>query len=221
MYFQSGAEIASGSWINDGLKAKPAGSSPKIRGANTLVSLNQVLKSALDLISEKGWKSFDVEYLSPLLSVPIQDIYEILPHKTDLLPLFHQHAEAALYSSLQQEDLLATSPKERIFELFLLKFEILEPYKPGLQRLCQEIWCDPKTIVSEGKAHHDSMETLVKFAGISTEGPLGFLKTKILLGIYLATFRIWLQDPSPHMEKTMAFLDQNLSWWDLQMQRYA
>jgi hypothetical protein len=51
---------------------------------------------------------------------------------------------------------------------------------------------------------------MLEIAGISASGPFGRLKTKGLAAVYLSVLRVWLQDDSPDMAKTMAVLDRSL-----------
>ena len=47
-------------------------------------------------------------------------------------------------------------------------------------------------------------------AGIGPSGPIGCLRVKGLSVIYLLALRVWLNDDSDDMGKTMASLDRNL-----------
>jgi len=47
-------------------------------------------------------------------------------------------------------------------------------------------------------------------AGVSASGWVGRARVKLLLGIYLSVFRVWLADDSADMTRTMAALDGRL-----------
>ena len=54
------------------------------------------------------------------------------------------------------------------------------------------------------------MSWMLEAAGIETAGIKGAVKVIGLTGIYLKTLRVWCDDESPDMGKTMAALDKNL-----------
>jgi len=51
----------------------------------------------------------------------------------------------------------------------------------------------------------------LEFAGISSAGLKGRLKTKGLAALYLRCLRVWLDDDSADLSKTMAILDRSLT----------
>jgi hypothetical protein len=65
----------------------------------------------------------------------------------------------------------------------------------------------------------NAMSWMLEAAGVSASGWIGRARVKLLLGIYLSVFRVWLSDDSPDMTRTMAALDSRLrhaeSWLGL------
>lgn len=54
------------------------------------------------------------------------------------------------------------------------------------------------------------MSWMLEAAGIASAGPLGLLRAKGLLAVWLAVLRVWLLDESPDLAPTMAALDRHL-----------
>jgi ubiquinone biosynthesis protein COQ9 len=51
---------------------------------------------------------------------------------------------------------------------------------------------------------------MLEASGVSTSGWRGALRVKTLAAVYLSVLRVWLDDGSPDMIKTMAVLDRRL-----------
>jgi ubiquinone biosynthesis protein COQ9 len=69
---------------------------------------------------------------------------------------------------------------------------------------------DPCTAALLAAANLRSMGWMLEGAGISARGPLGRLRRKGLLGVWLVTLRAWRDDTSADLAATMAALDRAL-----------
>ena len=87
------------------------------------------------------------------------------------------------------------------------RFDALQPYKAGLGNLLYDEALDPPSALLALRRLQRSMAAMLEAARVSSSGIKGLIRTKGLAAIYLATFRVWLNDESPDMAKTMASLD--------------
>jgi hypothetical protein len=56
------------------------------------------------------------------------------------------------------------------------------------------------------------MRWMLEAAGISGRGPVGELRTRGLVGVWLYALRTWQSDQSEDLSATMAALDRALRW---------
>lgn len=170
----------------------------------------EILKAAFDLIQQRGWEGWVLSELVSTLETP-----------DSLVALLESYIGEKLENSLDFQALQQVPPKERLFEIILMRFEYLMPYKEGLKVLSDQLWQYPKVALNVACLQQKIAATLLKLAHIQITGSLGYAKEKTVMGIYLLTFHKWLQDETLTLESTMAFLDQALSWCDQQMERYS
>jgi hypothetical protein len=90
------------------------------------------------------------------------------------------------------------------------RFDSMQPYKDAIRAIVKGSTADPWMLLCGGPHLFQTATLMLEVAGISASGPLGRLKTKGLCVVYLTVLRVWLQDDSPDMAKTMATLDRCL-----------
>ncbi len=102
------------------------------------------------------------------------------------------------------------SPRDRLFDLIMERFDILNEDREGLVAVLDGLKTDPKQLVLSLPHLGRSMSWILEAAGVSTFGWQGGLRIIGLTGLYLKTLRHWMDDESEDMSVTMAALDKNL-----------
>ena len=90
------------------------------------------------------------------------------------------------------------------------RFDALLPYRDGIRRIARELPMDPMSGLVLATALPRSVSWMFTGARIAIDGPAMRFKLAVLAGVYLATFRIWLDEESQDLSKTMATLDRQL-----------
>ena len=103
------------------------------------------------------------------------------------------------------------SVKDNIFELIMIRFEMLSPYKKSLDILLKQLKYEPKTLKKLTKKIFNSLDLFLEISNAKNNYVFDFLKLNIMFIIYGYTFKIWLEDDSKDMGKTMAEVDKWLS----------
>ena len=101
------------------------------------------------------------------------------------------------------------SPRDRLFDVLMRRFDGLEPMKPALRAIA-ESRIDPLPTLVALAALPQSMRWMMEAAGLSPTGPGGTLQLSGLCLLYAAVFRVWLRDEGADLDKTMRALDQAL-----------
>jgi hypothetical protein len=93
----------------------------------------------------------------------------------------------------------------------MTRFEAMQPYKPALRRISSYLCCRPGEAATLLCASLASQYWMLAGAGAKLDGPAGALRVAGLTAIYGKVFQVWLDDPSPSLDKTMAALDKRLA----------
>jgi hypothetical protein len=172
-----------------------------------------VIDTAFSFAAEKGWRALTVESVAEsvaeIASLPHSAILMRFPAKALILNTFMKYIdEKVLAQELPFDEY--DSDRDRIFEILMLRFEAMEPYKPALARILRDLPRDPFSIIANGPSAALSMARMLAAANLSAGGLLGIAQAHGLLCAWSMTLKVWLQDTSPDMARTMATLDKNL-----------
>src|SRR3546814_12786033 len=92
---------------------------------------------------------------------------------------------------------LETPARDRLFDMLMRRFDVLQPYREALAVILQDQLRDPLAsccgLVRMGR----SMALTLEAAGFSTTGCPRVLRRQGPAANYLATTRAWLRDASP------------------------
>ncbi len=179
-----------------------------------------ICKKSLECISKIGWRCFSPSALAQFLDMPLHVVLDSLPNKESLMPLLWKDMRAYVIAKNTPHDLREATPQERLQELFLCYIDYLSPHKRAIQTILKESWNTPTLPFITAKSWVCETKFIFEYAELSTFGPIGAVKIKILSALYAASFAVWLADTSPGMDKTMPFLDQCLTWCSMHLQRY-
>lgn len=176
---------------------------------------------AMAEIAEHGWLGFN---LSSLATAPekkrkalsLADIYDRFPTKCALLDGFGRHIDRQMIDVAASE-MTDSSPKERIFELLMRRFDALQSMKPGLKRLYDERHCDPALMLATARNLGRMAQWLVALSNPSLKGLRRTLAEKAIAALYVRCFAVWLTDETDDSAKTMAEMDKRLG----QLERLA
>jgi ubiquinone biosynthesis protein COQ9 len=165
-----------------------------------------LIGAAFALAAEHGWQAVSVAEAARRADLPLDRARMRFPIRAAILLRFGRLADAAA---------LALAPKEgphrdRLFDILMRRFDALQAHRPGIMALLRTLPTDPCLAALLTAANLRSMAWMLEGAGISTRGPLGRLRVKGLLAIWLSTLRAWRDDTSEDLSATMAALDRAL-----------
>jgi hypothetical protein len=97
--------------------------------------------------------------------------------------------------------------RDRLFDLIMRRIDVLQAHRAGVIALLRALPTDPATALLLTAATVRSMSWLLEAASIPAAGPLGQLRAKGLLGVWLCAIRAWQRDEGADLPATMAALD--------------
>lgn len=167
-----------------------------------------IIDAALALAAERGWHAVSLADIALRAGVSLTDLHEQFDGKTAILKAFLDRLDDALWKGDLPDG--EERARDRLFDVVMRRFDSMQPYRDAIRAIVKGSVADPWMLLCEGPHLFRTAALMLEVAGISASGPFGRMKTKGLAVVYLVTLRVWLQDDSPDMAKTMAVLDRAL-----------
>jgi ubiquinone biosynthesis protein COQ9 len=190
-------------------KAAPkraAQKSARAIGADAAASLRQAL---LQLVETQGWIDLSFAEIAEQAGVPIAEAHRIYSSKTAVLLALTRSVDERILNSLVM-DPLEGSPKDRLFDLVMRRFDVLKADRNAYRRLMRQLPATPSAFAALLCQLRRSLSLSLETAGISASGLKGALRLKGLLAIYVAGLRVFANDETEDLSKTMAEIDKRL-----------
>lgn len=181
----------------------------------------RLFEKGLQYITTHGWARFSLQTLIEELGVAPDDLPLYLKTKKDFFSLVGKVLTEKCAQALSRKDLLEESPKNRLLEWLLLRFEYLEPYRGGVNHILNAAQKCPQLFTMQVSSALTQMQIFYTYAHLNAAGILGQLKVKGATAMYLWTLRWWASSPERGMDQLMAYLDEKLTWGEEKMARYA
>ena len=168
--------------------------------------LIKIAQVTLKILSKKSWNSLLMNEVKQKSKIKTFD--NEIKNKNILLANINTYFDHVL--SLEVRDMEQSSRKDMIFEVIMMRFDILQNNRIALQSIFNSFKIKPQELIYLLPYLLDSMILMANYANISIKGLKGQLRLKGILIIYCSTFLIWINDESASLEKTMTSLDRNL-----------
>jgi AcrR family transcriptional regulator len=182
------------------------------RGQNAAPSASEadrIIDAALALVATEGWRRLSLAAIAAAAELPILQVYRVFRSKQAILcGLFRRVDEIVLAEPAATEP--DERPRDRLFDLIMRRFDALQPYKGALDVLRRELPGDPVTALCAGSSLLRSLRWMLEAADIPTGGVRGAIVVRLAAAAYLSAMRIWHQDDSTDLARTMAALDARL-----------
>ena len=181
-------------------------SAPRGKPSDPKAALREAL---LRMVAAGGWRDLSYADIAKDAGLSLSAAYEAYPSKAAILTGIGRDIDARLFASLD-EDPLDGSPKDRLFDLLMRRFDVLNDHREAYAALAWEL---PRTPVEAGclaLQFRRSLANMLEAAGLSASGLRGAFRIEGLGALYACALRVWLKDETADLSKTMAELDKRL-----------
>lgn len=169
--------------------------------------IDRVTAAALRLAAERDWEQVSLFDIAKAAEVSLADLYTHAHTKPQILAAFSRRVDEAVLEEREAEGELDDPARDRLFDALMQRFDHLQPHREGLKSVLRAYRRDPVLAVGGLCSLRRSMACMLEAANLSSSGLRGRVRRDGLTAIYLATLRVWLEDDSTDMAKTMAALD--------------
>lgn len=172
-----------------------------------------VVLASLKIVAEKGWNGLLIQEICSECDLPLTLFLEWFSDKTDVLIAIGQYFDRQVVADIDDVD-LDTPLKDRLFETLMSRFDAITDHKKAVLNIIRDIKCDPVTVLVSLPHLNRSMQKMLEVSGEKTNGIRGAFKVYGLAVCYMNTVRVWGEDDSVDLSKTMAALDRNLGYFE-------
>jgi ubiquinone biosynthesis protein COQ9 len=163
----------------------------------------------LSLSATQGWRDLSLADIAEAAGLSMAAAHAVYPTKAALLTGLARATDQAVLASLG-DDPLDGSAKDRLFDLMMRRFDLMQPSRDGYLTLLHELPQTPLEAACLAGQMRRSLRLMLETAGISAAGIKGALRLQGLVAIHMAALRAWMRDDSEDLAKTMAELDKRL-----------
>ena len=167
-------------------------------------------EALLRLVAADGWRKLSYTEIAKDAGLSLAAAYEAYPSKAAILTGIGRDTDARLFASLE-EDPLDGSVKDRLFDLTMRRFDILNEHKQAYAALVWELPHTPLEASCLALQLRRSLGNMLEASGVSASGLRGAVRIEGLGAIYACALRVWLKDETADLSKTMAELDKRLA----------
>ncbi len=169
----------------------------------------KIIEAALKLAETKKWPDISMTEIARAAKVSLAQMRGEFSGKSAILKAFMAQIDQVVLDQAA-EDVVDENPRDRLFDIIMLRFEALEPYKAALNNIIPSLRCHPAMALELSGAILRSAKWMLIAAGLETHGSAAFVRTRGLALVFGKTMEVWLGDEDAGMAKTMAELDKQL-----------
>jgi ubiquinone biosynthesis protein COQ9 len=170
-----------------------------------------LIGAAFRLAGDRGWSRVSVAAAAREAGLDLARARLRFPGQVAVLMKFGRMADRAALVTAQAEGAGTGSVRDRLFELLMRRFDVLQEHRAGVEALMRSLPARPGLALLLAGATQRSMGWMLEAAGVEATGPLGQLRAKALVGVWLWAARAWMRDNSADLSATMAALDTALT----------
>jgi ubiquinone biosynthesis protein COQ9 len=171
---------------------------------------SKAVRAALELAQQLDWGEIGLIDIAKQAGLDLADLRAEFSCKSDILRAFQAEVDADVLAKAKQAG-ADQSVRDRLFDLMMMRFEVMAPYKPALKRIACYLRCRPGEASLLARSSLASQYWMLAGAGAKLDGARAAVRVAGLATVYGKVFQVWLEDSSPSLDRTMAALDRALS----------
>ena len=176
--------------------------------------MKPVNEAALDafikLIAEKGFADVALRDVAEAAGLGLAELYRVYPDKVALVAAFLAKIDAEVLAGTPSRTDPEETARDRLFDAMMRRYDAQRPYREALGAIRRAGARDPMLALAMAPALRRSMAAMLEAASVPSEGLPGALRQNGLLAIHYAVSRVYDNDETADLSKTMAALDSRL-----------
>jgi AcrR family transcriptional regulator len=165
-----------------------------------------LVTAAFRIAGEEGWRKVNVPAAARAADLSLAEARARFPSRAAILLRFGRLADQMALQDAPSEG----SVRDRLFDLLMRRFDLLQTHRAGVKALLKALPTDPPAALLLACASKRSMRWMLQAAGVTATGPRGEIQVRGLLAVWLWAIRAWERDTSDDLSGTMAAVDKAL-----------
>jgi hypothetical protein len=165
-----------------------------------------LIAAVFEQAAVSGWARLSIAQAAGAAGLDLGRARLRVPSREAALIRFGRMADAAALSGASTEGPV----RDRLFDIMMRRIDALQAHRAGVLALLRWLPSRPGLALALAALTKRSMGWMLEGAGISALGPLGELRARAMVPVWLWTVRAWQRDDSADLSATMASLDSAL-----------
>jgi AcrR family transcriptional regulator len=168
--------------------------------------MQRLIEAALRLAAEQGWRRLGMAEIAAAAGLTLEEAYRLARSRPGILAALRRRIDEAMLAGGPTG---GDSPRDRLFEALMRRFEALQPYRTGLRAVLRDGLGNPALLrFLPGLLR--SMGWTLSAAGLPSSGLRGHFARRLVGAVYVSLFPTFFRDESRDLGTTMAALDKRL-----------
>ena len=165
------------------------------------------VRTALKLAADTPWSELTLARIADEAGIPLEQFHGIADKDTIADAVERYFDKAMSEGSFDVDE----TPRTRLFDVIMMRFEAMEEYRPGLLSLMKWRQTQPLRVLNLVSARQASAEWALVCSGLdSSEGLPKPVRTAAIAWAIAQAERAWRKEDSADLSRTMARLDGEL-----------
>ena len=164
----------------------------------------------LKLLLKKDFHEIEIIEIQKKSRISSKKFFQLFKTKEEIMISFFKRIDQILERKVKKIN-LGNNIKDNLFEICMIRFDLLYPYKKNLHNFYLSFQKKPNLFIKLYKSFFKSMENNLRLSRINLKPIKKNLKIFIFSFLYLSIIYEWFKENSNDNEKVMAILDQRLS----------
>lgn len=172
---------------------------------------DRILDAALPDIAFDGWTQTALENAAQKAGLHKADVSRAFPGGVmDAVEYFTQRTDQRMSESLKKDyNLPSMKVRERIATCVMVRLRLLTPHREAVRR-AMAVYALPWNVPAGIRAMYRMTDEMWHLSGDTATDWNHYSKRIILSKVYMSTVYVWLDDNSPNLEETEAFLRRRI-----------
>jgi AcrR family transcriptional regulator len=172
-----------------------------------------IIDAALDLAASRGWTKVGLAEIAEAAGISLAELRAQYASKAAIVAAHSAWVDGEVLAA-RDPDMADRPATERLFDVVMRRFDVLNAHKAGLCAILRSYPSDPESALCGSLTLRRSMRWMLEAADLNSSGIRGRLRAKALAALYLSMLPVWFRDDSEDMARTMAALDRRLKRLD-------
>jgi ubiquinone biosynthesis protein COQ9 len=170
---------------------------------------DRIVDAALAEAAAVGWPALTLDAVADRAGMSLGELLAEVPTRTHVVLRQLDSVDRRMLAGVKAD--ADESPRDRLFDVLMRRFDVLNADREGVRAMITGVMRDPCAAALVLFRLQRSAAVILAAAGISTAGPLGFVRIQGLGAVAATGLRAWMNDDSADLSKTMAAVDRALA----------